>query len=79
MPLPQETQRLHSLYKLVMAGIIGGLKNVYFGHVDQSGSSLLYDQVYYLSFPGNGRSWILKRRLFIGLCCRIFSAVYASK
>ena len=25
-PLPQETQRLHSLYKLVTAGIIGGLK-----------------------------------------------------
>ena len=27
MPLPQETQRLHSLYKLVMADIIGGRKN----------------------------------------------------
>ena len=26
MPLPQGTQPLHSLYKLVTAGIIGGLK-----------------------------------------------------
>ena len=28
MPLPQETQLLHSLYKLVTAGIIGGLKKM---------------------------------------------------
>ena len=50
----------------------GGLKNVCFGNVDQSGSYLLRGKVCCVSFQGDCGSWLLKN----GVCLLVYAAGY---